>query len=51
MVNTLKPIQQRYNELINSEELDAILDLGAEKANKVAAKMVKKAERAMGLGR
>ncbi|MDQ0255407.1 tryptophanyl-tRNA synthetase [Evansella vedderi] len=51
VVNTLAPIQERYNELINSEELDEILDMGAEKANRQAFKMLKKAEKAMGLGR
>ncbi|WP_368503785.1 tryptophan--tRNA ligase [Alkalihalophilus sp. As8PL] len=51
VVRTLEPIQQRYNELIESEELDRILDEGAEKANLAASKMVEKAERAMGLGR
>lgn len=51
VVNTLQPIQQRYYELIESDELDEILDHGAEKANKVAFKMIKKAENAMGLGR
>lgn len=49
--SALAPIQQRYNELINSEELDEILDRGAEKANKVASKMIKKMENAIGLGR
>ena len=51
VVNALKPIQDKYNELINSEELDAILDQGAEKANKVANKMLRKMNNAMGLGR
>ncbi|GAE31246.1 tryptophan--tRNA ligase [Alkalihalobacillus hemicellulosilyticus] len=51
VVQALKPIQDRYYELVHSDELDDILDHGAEKANKVATKMVKKAERAMGLGR
>ncbi|MCE4050470.1 MULTISPECIES: tryptophan--tRNA ligase [Bacillaceae] len=51
VVDTLRPIQEKYNELMNSPELDEILDLGAEKANKVANKMVKKMENAMGLGR
>ncbi|KSU62222.1 tryptophan--tRNA ligase [[Bacillus] enclensis] len=51
VVNTIKPIQDRYNELIDSEELDDILDRGAEKANRAAGKMLKKMERAMGLGR
>ncbi|MDV2885644.1 tryptophan--tRNA ligase [Alkalihalophilus pseudofirmus] len=51
VVSTLEPIQQRYHELIESAELDRILDEGAEKANRTASKMVEKAERAMGLGR
>ncbi|WP_270181630.1 tryptophan--tRNA ligase [Alkalihalobacillus sp. CinArs1] len=51
VAETLRPIQERYNDLINSEELDNILDLGAEKANRKANKMLAKAERAMGLER
>lgn len=51
VVDALAPIQERYNQLINSDELDQILDTGAEKANKVAFKMIKKVEKAMGLGR
>ncbi|AOH53919.1 tryptophan--tRNA ligase [Peribacillus muralis] len=45
------PIQERYNELIDSPELDEILDRGAEKANKEANKMIKKMYNGMGLGR
>ncbi|WP_445486686.1 tryptophan--tRNA ligase [Niallia sp. 03133] len=51
VVEKLKPIQEKYKELMISSELDDILDMGAEKANKVAGKMVKKMENAMGLGR
>ncbi|WP_100403322.1 tryptophan--tRNA ligase [Bacillus sp. FJAT-42315] len=51
VVRHLEPIQKRYYELIDSEELDRILDEGATKANKVASKMIKKMENAMGLGR
>ncbi|MDN7244404.1 tryptophan--tRNA ligase [Planococcus shenhongbingii] len=47
----LAPIQERYLELLNSEELDRILDEGAEKANHLANKTLKKMENAMGLGR
>ena len=36
IIESLSPIQQRYNELMESEELDEILDKGAEKANAVA---------------
>lgn len=51
VVARLKPIQDRYYELIDSEELQSILDEGAEHARKTAQKMLKKAEKAMGLGR
>ncbi|MBN8251154.1 tryptophan--tRNA ligase [Priestia flexa] len=51
VVEALAPIQQRYYELIDSEELDQILDAGAEKANFVANKMLRKMRNAMGLGR
>ncbi|WP_044893506.1 tryptophan--tRNA ligase [Bacillus alveayuensis] len=51
IVNALAPIQEKYYKLIDSEELDDILDKGAEKANKVASKMLKKMENAIGLGR
>lgn len=49
VVETLKPIHDRYNEIIDSKELDDILDLGSEKANQVASKTLTKAKRAMGL--
>ncbi|MDQ0268739.1 tryptophan--tRNA ligase [Cytobacillus purgationiresistens] len=51
VIGALKPIQDKYHELLESTELDDILDQGAEKANFVAGKMVKKMENAMGLGR
>lgn len=46
-----KPIQEKYYHLMESNELDDILDRGAEKANQVASKTLKKMENAMGLGR
>ncbi|MGG5253275.1 tryptophan--tRNA ligase [Neobacillus sp. SM06] len=51
VINELAPIQEKYHQLIDSKELDDILDEGAERANKVASKMLKKMENAMGLGR
>ena len=51
IIESLSPIQQQYHELMESNELDEILDRGAEQANAVASKMVKKMENAMGLGR
>ncbi|MRX73607.1 tryptophan--tRNA ligase [Bacillus lacus] len=47
----LAPIQKRYHELMDSEELDDILDHGAQKANERANKMLTKMENAMGLSR
>lgn len=51
VINLLQPVQERYEELLDSPELDAILDKGAEKASFKANKMLKKAKKAMGLGR
>lgn len=51
VVNALKPIQDKYYQLMESDELDQILDKGAEKANAVASHTLKKMENAMGLGR
>lgn len=51
VVNFFKPIQEKYFDLLESSELDRILDEGAEKANLVANKTLKKMENAMGLGR
>ncbi|MBB2479767.1 tryptophan--tRNA ligase [Bacillus sp. APMAM] len=51
VMEALSPIQEKYYSLIDSQELDDILDMGAEKANTVAKKMLKKMENAMGLGR
>ncbi|KIL47411.1 tryptophan--tRNA ligase [Jeotgalibacillus campisalis] len=51
VVEHIKPIQDRYHSLIDSKELDDILDEGAVRANQVASKMVSKMEKAMGLGR
>ena len=36
IIDHLAPIQARYEELLNSSELDDILDLGAEKANAIS---------------
>lgn len=51
VVEAIRPIQDKYNELISSPELDEILDKGAEKANRVAFKQLRKVENAMGLSR
>jgi tryptophanyl-tRNA synthetase len=51
VIKALAPIQERYNHLVESEELDDILDEGAQKARAKANRMLKKMENAMGLGR
>ena len=51
VVAELEPIQNRMKELLNSPIIDEVLDRGAEQANKLALKKVKKEEHKMGLGR
>lgn len=51
VVAELEPIQNRMKELLNSPIIDEVLDRGAEQANKLAFKKVKKVEYKMGLGR
>ena len=51
LVEKLMPIQQRYNEILNSEELDLILTEGAKKASYFANKTITKMKRKMGIGR
>ncbi|UOQ46921.1 tryptophan--tRNA ligase [Gracilibacillus caseinilyticus] len=51
VIDALRPIQERYYQLIESDELDDLLDQGADKANFAATKMIRKAKKAMGLGR
>ncbi len=51
VIDTFAPIQERYYELLESKQLDDILDKGAEKANSVANEMLKKMKYAIGLGR
>lgn len=47
----LAPIQERYHELLASDELDNILDQGAEQARLVANKTLQRMKNAIGLGR
>ncbi|MBQ4867406.1 tryptophan--tRNA ligase [Priestia megaterium] len=51
VAEALAPIQERYYELVDSSELDNILDQGADKANATANKMLRKMRNAMGIGR
>ena len=51
VVQVLQPIQEKYEQLINSSELDDILTEGAKKAANVANRTLHKAKRKMGLMR
>lgn len=51
IVAVLEPIQIRYNELLQTDELNDILDAGAEKAKVVANKTLRKMKNGVGLGR
>ena len=51
VVDLLVPIQERYHALLASDELDDILDQGAEQARLVANKTLQRMKNAIGLGR
>ncbi|EOH98958.1 tryptophanyl-tRNA synthetase [Enterococcus moraviensis ATCC BAA-383] len=51
VVDLLAPIQERYHALLASDELDEILDRGAEQARLVANKTLQRMKNAIGLGR
>ena len=51
VINTLRPIQKKYYEIINSMELDKILDEGKEKSSKIAKEKYILLKNAVGLRR
>jgi tryptophanyl-tRNA synthetase len=51
IVQELTPIQNRYNELIHSKELDEILDKGRDRAMQIAMRKITKINDRIGLGR
>lgn len=51
VVKELLPIQEKYFNFINSEELDKVLDEGKAKASYFAHKMITKVKRKVGVGR
>lgn len=51
IIAELEPIQERYNVLFASDELDKVLDEGAVRANQIAGETVRRMKRAVGLGR
>lgn len=51
VVEVLLDIQEKYNNLINSTEIDKILDQGKEKTNKIAKEKIEDVFSKVGLGR
>ena len=51
VIAKIEKIQSRYNELINSEELDKILDDGAKRSKEIAKAKYELVKKKMGLGR
>lgn len=51
IVTWIQPIHERFEDLRHSEELQSILDEGAQAANQKANKVLKRMRNAMGLGR
>ncbi|KQL48304.1 tryptophanyl-tRNA synthetase [Brevibacillus choshinensis] len=51
VVETLRPIQERYTQLVQTSELDDILTKGAEKASETANKVLHRVEKVMGMAR
>ncbi len=49
LINIIHPIQQKYENIRTSRELDEILDEGAKKANYLANKKVRKVKKRLGL--
>lgn len=49
VVEHIRPIQERFNEIRHSKELDDILDEGAERASRMAQKVLTKVMRKVGL--
>lgn len=51
VANVLEPIQKRFNEIINSKELDDFLDKGKSRASLVASRKLAKVYDKIGVGR
>ena len=51
VANEIAPIQERYNQILNSNELNEVLDKGREDAKRLAFKKMRKVYRKIGVGR
>lgn len=50
VINTIKPIQEKYKEAGDSSNIEQVLDAGAERARKVSSQTLKLVEQTVGLG-
>ena len=51
VVEKIMPMQEKYNEIINSGRINEILDAGRDYSNKIAAEKYEKVRKAVGFGR
>ena len=51
VIKVLKPIQQKYHEIMNSTLLDEVLDSGRDRANAIANKKYETIRKLVGFGR
>ncbi len=51
IINVIKPIQDKYNEIINSNLIDELLDEGKKKTNEIAKEKYEIVRKKVGLGR
>ena len=51
VINVIKPIQDKYNEIINSNLIDELLDEGKKKTNEIAKEKYEIVRKKVGLGR
>ncbi|HHT38225.1 MAG TPA: tryptophan--tRNA ligase [Mollicutes bacterium] len=51
VINTLRPIQEKYKEIINSQLVEDVLDKGVEKVIKIAEAKCREVQEKVGLGR
>ncbi len=51
VIDTLSPIQEKYYKLLESDEVDKVLDQGRERANAIASKKYDQVRRLVGFGR
>ena len=51
IVNALKPMQEKYYDIIQTKLVDEVLDKGRERANKIASEKYDMVRKLVGFGR